>query len=123
MKSRVSEDRGMRIIQAFGGYEFVGYEWRDVPEGCESEAEAHPFLDVASGTSATPAFHASQAAEDDEEPEPEEGVFVEEPEVEDLEEMTVPVLRELAAKADFQGYRTMKKADLVAGLKDADLAE
>jgi len=33
-------------VVAFGGIEFVVYEWRVVPSGCEAEAERHPFLEV-----------------------------------------------------------------------------
>jgi hypothetical protein len=33
-------------VVAFGGIEFVTYEWRIVPAGCEVEAERHPYLEV-----------------------------------------------------------------------------
>jgi len=33
-------------IMAFGGFEFVKYEWRDVPQGFESAAREHPNLAV-----------------------------------------------------------------------------
>jgi hypothetical protein len=31
-------------ITAFSGFEFVKYEWRDVPAGFENQAEQHPYL-------------------------------------------------------------------------------
>jgi hypothetical protein len=31
-------------VVAFGGIEYVGYEWREVPAGFESAAESHPYL-------------------------------------------------------------------------------
>ena len=33
-------------VVAFGGFEFVNYEWRDVPPGHEAEAERHPYLEI-----------------------------------------------------------------------------
>lgn len=33
-------------VVAFGGIEYVGYEWRDVPVGFESQAEQHPYLQI-----------------------------------------------------------------------------
>ena len=33
-------------VVAFGGVEYVKYEWRDVPSGFEDEAVQHPFLEV-----------------------------------------------------------------------------
>lgn len=33
-------------VVAFGGFEFVKYEWRDVPLGFEDAAVQHPFLEV-----------------------------------------------------------------------------
>ena len=33
-------------VTAFGGFEFVKYEWRDVPVGFEIQAEQHPYLET-----------------------------------------------------------------------------
>ena len=41
-------------VVAFGGYEYVAYEWRDVPLGSESQAESHPYLVIESVPVAQP---------------------------------------------------------------------
>ena len=33
-------------VVAFGGVEYVDYEWRDVPPDSEIAAELHPYLEV-----------------------------------------------------------------------------
>ena len=45
MKAKVSNYPAGPVV-AFGGIEYVAYEWRDVPAGFESQAEQHPFLEV-----------------------------------------------------------------------------
>lgn len=46
MQARVKSTSRYGVITAFTGKEFVRYEWRAVPEGCEDEAKRHPFLEV-----------------------------------------------------------------------------
>ena len=43
MKAKANDYPSGPVV-AFGGIEFVPYEWRDVPPGCEAEAERHPYL-------------------------------------------------------------------------------
>jgi len=43
MKAKANDYPSGPVV-AFGGIEFVKYEWRDVPPGCEAEAERHPYL-------------------------------------------------------------------------------
>ena len=45
MKAKVSNYPAGPVV-AFGGVEYVGYEWRDVPVGFEAQAEQHPYLEV-----------------------------------------------------------------------------
>jgi len=45
MKAR-SKDYPAGPIVAFGGFEFVAYEWRGVPPGFEEAAGQHPFLEI-----------------------------------------------------------------------------
>ena len=45
MKARVI-DYIAGPVSAFGGVEYVAYEWRDVPPGFESQAEQNPYLEV-----------------------------------------------------------------------------
>ena len=33
-------------VVAFGGFEYVGSEWRDVPVGFENQAAQHPYLEI-----------------------------------------------------------------------------
>ena len=33
-------------VTAFGGLEYVRYEWRDVPKGLEQQARGNPFLEL-----------------------------------------------------------------------------
>ena len=33
-------------VSAFGGIEYVKYEWRDVPPGFEAQAAQHPYLQI-----------------------------------------------------------------------------
>lgn len=46
MLARVKPDSRLKIVMAFTGHEYVGYEWRKVPEGMEAKAENHPYLDI-----------------------------------------------------------------------------
>ena len=49
MKAKARKEHG--IIRAFTGREFVVYEWRPVPDGCEDEAkrlEAGGYLELQS---------------------------------------------------------------------------
>jgi len=57
-------------VVAFGGHEFVKYEWREVPVGCEAEAELHPFLEVEVLVEAEPEHAPEEAAEPEAEPAP-----------------------------------------------------
>jgi hypothetical protein len=38
MKARVHADYPIALVRAFGGYEFVRYELREIPENCQEEA-------------------------------------------------------------------------------------
>lgn len=33
-------------VTAFAGREYVAYEWRPVPAGCDAEARRHPYLEL-----------------------------------------------------------------------------
>ena len=46
MKAKANSNYPAGPVVAFGGFEFVRNEWRDVPPGCEGQAEEHPYLDV-----------------------------------------------------------------------------
>lgn len=54
MKARVKQSSRYGIITAFTGREYVKYEWRLVPDGCEDEAAKHPFLTVDSNEDMNP---------------------------------------------------------------------
>jgi hypothetical protein len=45
MKAR-TKDYPAGPIVAFGGCEFVNYEYRDVPAGFEKAAKEHPYLEI-----------------------------------------------------------------------------
>lgn len=47
MLARVKADCQYPIITAFGGLEFVQYEFRQVPAGQEESAQINPYLDTA----------------------------------------------------------------------------
>jgi len=44
MKAR-TKDYPAGPVSAFG-FEFVAYEWRNVPAGFEADAERHPYLEI-----------------------------------------------------------------------------
>ena len=46
MKAKVKQDYRWDNLRAFSGSEFVKYEYRPVPVGCEKEAKAHPALEI-----------------------------------------------------------------------------
>jgi len=46
LKAKVRAGKDKSPVQAFGGHEFVQYEWRRVPEGFEQQAREHPLLVV-----------------------------------------------------------------------------
>ncbi len=46
MNARVSPTCKWDTVTAFSGLEFVQYEWRGVPKGCETEARTHPYLEI-----------------------------------------------------------------------------
>jgi hypothetical protein len=46
MLARVKQDRSGVPVRAFSGHEYVRYEWRKVPLGCEGEALVHELLDT-----------------------------------------------------------------------------
>lgn len=46
MKAKVKQDYRWDNLRAFSGSEFVKYEYRTVPAGCEKEAQAHPALEI-----------------------------------------------------------------------------
>ena len=46
MLAKVKDEYRHRFVQAFSGREFIKSEWRQVQAGFETEAKAHPFLDV-----------------------------------------------------------------------------
>lgn len=78
MEARVKSDSKLKTITAFGGIAYSPLEWREVPAGCEAEAEANPFLDVREEGSAV-----AEAASADEIPAPpEEGEIENAPEFE-----------------------------------------
>ena len=45
MKARIKDYPAGSVI-AFGGFEYVLVEWRDVPVGFETQAEQHPYLEI-----------------------------------------------------------------------------
>ena len=101
MQARVREQAPNRVCTAFGGHEFVIYEWRDVPSGFEGPARGHSYLEV-----------------DDIDPD----VQPTEPEGEpvlavDIEDLPFNDLRKMAS-AKGVAKRGMKKADLVSALRD-----
>lgn len=49
MQARIRPDCLWKVVQAFGGMEYVKYEWRYVPVANEEEAQRHPFLEVEGG--------------------------------------------------------------------------
>ena len=49
MQARVKANSPITVVTAFGGHEYVRYEWRSVPDEAEEEAQRHPYLDVDSG--------------------------------------------------------------------------
>lgn len=46
MQARVSASCKWGIVTAFGGREYVRYEWRNVPHGNEEKAQQHPMLET-----------------------------------------------------------------------------
>ena len=38
MKAKVNKSYAGPLVRAFGGHEYVRFEYRDVPEGCDAEA-------------------------------------------------------------------------------------
>ena len=46
LEARVKQDYKAGPIMAFSGHEYVRYEWRPVPTGCENQAIESIFLDV-----------------------------------------------------------------------------
>lgn len=80
MNARVKQSSRYGTMTAFTGFEFVKYEWRPVPAGCEDEARKHLYLDVDEGKNeveavvvenATPSLEEMQGIAGIVEPEPE----------------------------------------------------
>ncbi len=69
MKARVINYPAGPVV-AFGGCEFVNYEWRVVPAGHEAEAERHPFLEVEAPVAKEPEQAPVEVAEPEEAPAP-----------------------------------------------------
>lgn len=46
MKARVKDAWPWKSILALGGHEYIKGEFRPVPPERETEAEAHPYLDI-----------------------------------------------------------------------------
>jgi hypothetical protein len=46
MRVRVKRDSKVLNVTAFGGFQYIRSEWREVPAGCEQEAEKHPYLEI-----------------------------------------------------------------------------
>ena len=46
IEAKVKSSVVTNIVMAFGGHEYVKYEWRPVPqdEKCEKQAQDHPML-------------------------------------------------------------------------------
>ena len=57
-------------VVAFGGVEFVKYEWRVVPAGFEEQAEQHPYLEVEAPVVTEPEQAPVEVAEPEEAPAP-----------------------------------------------------
>lgn len=94
MQARIKADCKWAVVTAFGGAEFVRYEWRAVPAGSEGEAEGHPYLDA--------------LAEIDELP-----VVPDVP----LEELTLEELRLLGKSQGIPSAHSMKRETLIERLK------
>ena len=45
MKAKTKDYPAGSVI-AFGGFEYVGYEYRTVPPGFEDQAEVHQYLEI-----------------------------------------------------------------------------
>jgi len=46
MRVRVKAKSSILTVTAFTGREYVQWEWRHVPAGCEEEARLHPYLEI-----------------------------------------------------------------------------
>jgi hypothetical protein len=46
MRVRVKADAKILAVTAFGGFQYIRSEWRDVPTGSEAEAKDHPYLEI-----------------------------------------------------------------------------
>ena len=93
MRARVKTNAPNRVCNAFGGIEYVTYEWREVPVGFEQVASTHSYLEV-------------------EIPEATDG----EPVV-DYASMTYKQLQSEAARRGLY-QRGMKSTDLIAALQE-----
>jgi len=89
-----------RIITACSGREFVDYEWREIPVAIVDECIAHPYLMVAE-----PSYFQEEA---DEEILPDKS----------LDEMTMAELRDVAKFHGVSRYWKLRKADLLAQVKE-----
>jgi hypothetical protein len=46
MHVRVKKDSKVLAVTAFGGFQYIRAEWREVPPGSEEEAQKHPYLEI-----------------------------------------------------------------------------
>lgn len=101
-------------VTAFNGKEFVSYEYRAVPEGCEDEAKRlvdDGILEVVDFAvpPGTP-DDAIQVIGD---------LLLSEPSLSvDLDDLTIIQLKDKARELGITGFSTMNKAELIDALKD-----
>ncbi len=103
MNAQVREGAPNKVCTAFGGSEFVWYEWRAVPSGFEHAARGHGYLEVDDVDPDVPVV--------------EVGEIVHPVLAVDIEDMTIKDLRAFA-KGQGVAYSGLNKADLVAALRD-----
>lgn len=46
LEAKVKDELNIGPVAAFSGREYIRFEWRPVPAGCEAEARRHTMLDV-----------------------------------------------------------------------------
>ena len=61
MQARIKDYPAGPVV-AFGGFEYVSVEWRDVPTGFEAQAEQHPYLETKTEARPEPVTVAAEPA-------------------------------------------------------------